>query len=98
MIPHHSNAADNLERGAATYRERNALYGDNYKHFGMVMAGMFPEGLTLETPEDWNRLGVFVQAASKMTRYAQNFTRGGHADSAHDLSVYAAMLEELTDE
>jgi hypothetical protein len=31
-------------------------------------------------------------------RYGENLNKGGHQDSAHDLSVYAAMLEELTDD
>ena len=92
------NAADILDAAADTYRERNKLYGDNYKHFGAACVAMFPDGLMLRTAEDWNRLGVFIQATSKLTRYAQNFSRGGHIDSAHDLSVYAAMLQELTDE
>lgn len=92
-------APDALEAGAQTFRERNATYGDNYLSFGAVMTGMFPDGLKIE-PGDaaaFTRLGVFIQCASKLTRYAQNLTRGGHADSAHDLMVYAAMLEEVTE-
>lgn len=85
-----------LESAAATYRQRNAQYGDNYKHFGPAAAALFPQGLTLRTADDWNRLGLFVHAFAKFSRYAANFSRGGHQDSAHDLSVYAAMLEELT--
>jgi hypothetical protein len=85
-----------LRAAAKTFEERNALYGDNYKHFGHVMAATFPNGLTVADAESWNRLGLLVQTVSKMTRYAANFERGGHQDSAHDLCVYAAMLEELT--
>lgn len=77
------------------YSERNKLYGDNYKFFGDVMMGLFPRGLTLKTRDDWNRLGVFIQAMSKATRYAQQFEKGGHADSLDDMSVYAQMLQEL---
>lgn len=97
MTKSEMNAADILDAAADTYRERNKLYGDNYKHFGAACVAMFPHGLTLRTAGDWNRLGVFIQATSKLTRYAQNFSRGGHIDSAHDLSVYAAMLQELTE-
>ena len=57
-------------------------------------AGVIP---AITTPEDANRLHVFVAAVTKLQRYAHNWTRGGHADSAHDLQVYAAMLEEFTD-
>ncbi len=82
---------------AQTYDERNIIYGDNYKHFGHAMAAMFPEGLFVKSADDWNRLGIFVQVVSKVTRYAASF-ENGHQDSAHDLCVYAAMLEELTRE
>ena len=80
------------------YEERNKTYGDNYRFFGKMMLGMFPHGLVLKSEEDFNRFGVFVQAASKMTRYAQNFKRGGHSDSCDDISVYIQMLNELDSE
>lgn len=89
------NVPEMLREAAATYEERNKLYGDNYKNFGKVMVGMFPNGLAVRSESDWNRLGVFVQIASKMTRYAEQFTKGGHDDSLLDMSVYANMLREL---
>lgn len=87
---------DILRECASTYEERNRLYGDNYKKFGPVMEAIFPKGVYLRTAEDHVRFGVFVQCVSKLTRYSESMERGGHADSAHDLSVYAAMLEETT--
>lgn len=84
-----------LRAAAQTYDERSRVYGDNYKHFGAVMAGCFPNGLVIASEDDWCRLGILVQIASKLTRYAQSFA-DGHVDSAHDTIVYAAMLEELT--
>lgn len=93
-----SSVPDNLRNAANTYEERNKLYGDNYKNFGNVMEAMFPEGLLLNEADDWNRFGVFTQIVSKLTRYAVNLTDGGHTDSAHDMVVYSAMLEELTDQ
>jgi hypothetical protein len=87
-----------LRACATTYEERNKLYGDNYKKFGRVMEAMFPNGLTLRSIQDFNRYGIFVQCVSKIMRYGENLEKGGHQDSAHDLSVYAAMLEELTDD
>lgn len=89
-------APELLEAAAATYRERNAVYGDNYKYFGIAMCGLFPQGVTLRTADDFNRMGVLVQCLSKLSRYAQNLERGGHIDSALDLTTYAAMLNELT--
>lgn len=90
------NAADILLEGANTYRERNKLYGDNYKNFGKIMVALFPDGLTVQTVQEWNRLGVFLNCQGKLTRYALNLKKGGHKDSAHDSMVYSAMLEELT--
>jgi len=87
-----------LVSAAQTYDERNRVYGDNYKHFGHVMHGMFPNGLTVADADAWNRLGVFVQLVSKMTRYSCSLVDGGHQDSAHDAIVYSAMLEELTEQ
>ena len=93
-----NRAPDILELGAQTYRERNAVYGDNYLNFGKVMEAIFPEGMQVDGVEDFNRLGVFIQVISKITRYSEQLNKGGHYDSALDLCVYAAMLAELTKE
>jgi thiol-disulfide isomerase/thioredoxin len=95
---HESEVAKNLVRGADTFEGRHSLYGNNYKRFGQVMLALFPNGIPLNSVEDGNRLGLFIQICSKVTRYAENMSRGGHVDSAHDLMVYAAMIEEITDE
>lgn len=86
---------DMLRQSAETYEQRNKLYGDNYKRFGPIMALLFPNGLMLDSEDDHNRFGVFVQIVSKLTRYAENFTSGGHDDSLLDMTVYATMLREL---
>lgn len=89
-------ALKHLEEAAATFRERNAMYGNNYQRFGTIMALMFPSGVRLETAADFNRFGQLFMCMCKLTRYAENMDRGGHQDSARDLIVYAAMLEEMT--
>lgn len=91
------NAADLLEEAAETYRERNKVYGDNYKLVGNVMAALFPDGLHVKTPHDWNRLHIFLLGVVKQTRYVNNWDKGGHKDSIHDLVVYSAMQEEIDD-
>lgn len=97
--PKPASAPELLEAGARTYRQRNELYGDNYKHFGSIMAAMFPDGLPADMGSaDWNRLALLMNVVGKAQRYAMNLRRGGHRDSARDAMVYAAMLEELTDE
>lgn len=89
---------ERLRFAASIFDQRNQLYGSNYKHFGTVMVGMFPEGLTLKTADDFSRFGVFVQAISKDTRYAQQFHKGGHVDSLDDGVVYRTMLNEIDHE
>jgi hypothetical protein len=84
-----------LMRAAKLYEQRNIVYGDNYKRFGPIMALLFPNGIELKTADDFNRFGIFVQVVAKMTRYAENFNRGGHPDSLNDNSVYSMMLQEL---
>lgn len=93
-----STPATLLATAAATYTQRNALYGDSYLVFGKVMAAMLPAGIELSGEKAFNRFGVFTQCVSKLTRYAANLQAGGHQDSAHDLCVYAAMLESLTEQ
>ena len=85
-----------LRAAASTYEERNKAYGDNYKKSGAALAAMFPEGLPPMGAQDWNEFGVWFMIFVKLSRYAENIGKGGHVDSAHDMVVYAAMLEELT--
>jgi hypothetical protein len=86
-----------LRECADLYEQRNALYGDNYRRFGYFMARLFPAGVRVETPDDWNRIGIFVQVAAKLSRYANQWEHG-HRDSLDDMAVYAMMLRELDDE
>ncbi len=84
-----------LEESAETFRQRAEIYGDNYKQFGEVMAVLFPNGVEIKTKDNWNRLGVFIQKISKLTRYVNNWDHGGHDDSLLDDAVYTTMLREL---
>jgi hypothetical protein len=92
-IPHF--VPTSLREAAQVFEQRNEMYGDNYKKFGAIMNDIFPDGFTIDNPQDWNRFGILIQVVSKLTRYAENFNRGGHDDSLVDLSVYAHMLREL---
>lgn len=86
-----------LREGAALYEERNKTYGDNYKISGPTMALLFPNGLPPMSAEQWNRFGVWFMVFTKCQRYAQGFRNGTfHNDTAKDIKVYGAMLEELT--
>lgn len=89
---------DRLKELGLLYLDRNAVYKDNYKHFGKIMMGLFPKGLSLTTEEEFNRFCIFVQMQSKLTRYAQQFLEGGHEDSLDDATVYTQLLAEYDDE
>ena len=93
-----NSVPDILEDGAKTFRQRHELYGDNYKRFGHILMHLFPNGLDITEPEIANRLNLLIQITGKVTRYAECLSNGhkGHKDSAHDIMVYAAMLEEMT--
>ena len=88
--------ATELRAKAEIYQERNALYGDNYKRFGPILSLMLAgQTLNVGNASDMNRLGILVQVVAKLTRYGENFNRGGHDDSLDDIAVYSMMLKEL---
>lgn len=89
---------ERLADASVLYAQRNAVYGDNFRKFGLVMTALFPEGVTIDNVDAWNRLGILIQVVAKLSRYTANFGAGGHADSLADTSVYAAILGLLDDE
>lgn len=88
------SAAEILREAAQTYEEKNREYGDNFLRVGAAMAALFPEGVTLKTEQDWNRMHIYLLAVVKMSRYAVNWGQG-HQDSIRDATVYCAMLEMI---
>ena len=87
------NAADILAEMADTFRERNKVYGDNYLRVGQVMTALFPNGVTIVNPAQFNVWHLFELMVVKLTRFANSGLT--HEDSIHDLAVYAAMVESL---
>lgn len=90
------DAGDLLNEAAKTFQERTAQYGTLYKASGPIYAALFPDGLALKTPKDFVRFGLLNHTINKIARYARAMPEGGHEDSARDLTVYAAMLQEMT--
>ena len=85
-----------LDSMAETFRERNKVYGDNYKSVGAVMTALFPGGVSLTTKEQFNTWHLFELMIVKLTRFAN--TEMTHKDSIHDAAVYAAMVESLMED
>ncbi len=84
-----------LEELVQLHAERGERYTDDYKRRGSSLLPMFPDGLTLKTPEDFNRFAILVHIHGKLMRYANMFGKGGCADSLRDIAVYAMLLQEL---
>jgi len=76
-----------------TFKERNKIYGDNWKRIGCVLEALFPDGVTIKTAKEHNRYHLFMMIMVKITRLST--TNINHIDSAHDIAVYSAMLESL---
>lgn len=77
---------------ADLFAQRNTIYGNSYLQFGPVGHALFPGGLTLQTPDEWNRFALFFMCILKLHRYAMKYEGGGQADSLDDLAVYSQML------
>ena len=78
---------------ASTFKERNAVYGNNAEVVGRVMAALFPHGVKLKTPKDFEMWHLLELVIVKLTRFTQSEL--AHEDSIHDLAIYAAMVELL---
>ena len=87
-----TNAADILDGMAATFRERNAVYGDNFKMVGKLMAVLFPNGAPAELLHS-DQFHLFELILVKLSRYAISGLE--HVDSIHDAGVYCAMCEAI---
>jgi hypothetical protein len=86
------NAADILQNMAGTFRERNKVYGSNFKMVGPMMAILFPNGVPKEVICS-DQFHLFELTLVKLSRFAiSNLT---HMDSIHDAAVYCAMQEAI---
>lgn len=86
------SAADILADMAVTFRERNAVYGDNYKMVGRLMAVLFPQGVSAELLHS-HQFHLFELKLVKLSRFAISGLT--HTDSIHDDAVYSAMIEMI---
>lgn len=94
------NVLSILDRAKRIFLERNAQYRDNYRQMGPLLLALFPNGKipAITNEADAGRINLMIDCLGKLQRYAYAFEEGGHADSADDLIVYAAMLREQTKE
>jgi hypothetical protein len=85
-----------LEAALKTERARADQYGDASVKSAEIMAKLFPNGIHLGTPEEHRRFFMLRMIVAKLARYANSMSSDTpHLDSAHDIIVYAAMLEAM---
>lgn len=83
---------DLLENAGSTYKQRNAIYQDNFRVVGKVMEALFPGGApALHDHHDYNRWHIFELMIVKLTRYVANWGNPD-PDSLLDLLPYVAIL------
>jgi hypothetical protein len=91
-LPQPVGAAEILENMAVTFRERNAVYGDNYLMISKLVKVLFPDGVPpgLVEQDQWH---LFELILVKLSRFA--ISNLAHVDSIHDTGVYSAMIEAI---
>jgi hypothetical protein len=87
-----TNAAVILADMADTFRERNAMYKDNYKMVPRMVKALWPNGVPPElvVKDQWH---LFELKLVKLARFA--ISNLEHQDSIHDDAVYSAMIEAI---
>ncbi len=89
------DAAMILDQMADTFRQRNAVYGDNYRMVAKLVKVLFPDGVPSElvVTDQWH---LFELKLVKLSRFAISGLT--HIYSIHDDAVYAAMIESILHE
>lgn len=87
-----TNASEILAEMSETFKQRNALYADNYKMVPQMVKVLFPNGVPPElvVTDQWH---LFELKLVKLTRFAISGLT--HIDSIHDDAVYSAMIEAI---
>ena len=83
---------ESFKRSMDTIMEREGQYGAGPLTVGGALASIFPEGVTLRTPEDFARFFYLTMVQMKLSRYANAFHEGS-PDSSHDGANYFKLLE-----
>jgi len=87
-----------LEQWTATYKKKNANYGNSWLLSGQTMSLWFPQGITLDTPRKFIMHGLIVRMLDKLIRAAHieltsEKDKVGElsSDTFGDLGVYSFM-------
>jgi hypothetical protein len=86
---------ERLEKLAIHFREKNNLYGAQYKRFGKLMMLLLGP-IKIETEDEYNRIMTIFNIVTKIDRYCFGF-KAHHSDSLDDLAIYSQILQELSE-
>ena len=81
-----------LEHALEIHADRDYTYNKSYRQSGDLYAVLFPNGVRLETPEDFGTFTALTNVIMKLHRFCRNLDHGGHLDSALDMTNYSAIL------
>lgn len=88
---------DLLKQKIDLFIAKGKEYNHTYKQFGDVWEALFPNGYQCKTAEQANFFGIYHMLIHKLIRLAGKLDIPAEIsiDSAKDIQVYGAMLEEL---
>lgn len=96
--------ADIMNDASETYKQKNDDYGASWYEIGEVLYKMAGgESVTIDSPEDWVRVGLYTRRLDKFFRAFAGEMRGEEKnfesvmDSHEDESVYAAMSAAMAE-
>ncbi len=90
---------EQLQAAIKTTQERHKVYGDGYVRSAHILLALFPNGLKLNTEDEWVQFYFLYMIVTKLTRYSFSLESGApHQDSIHDLGIYSLMLERIDKE
>lgn len=85
-----------LKDAAELFEFKNKSYADAYKRQPKILFSLLGE-ITLKTEDDYARFLRVTSVITKLNRFCTSFEEKGHLDSARDLVVFSAMLQELAE-
>ena len=81
-----------LKEAADVFKEKEKEYGSAYLRHGKIMSEFFPDGIYLNTAEDFLEYNNFEMLVAKLNRIASCMIRKEfHEDSYTDIMVYSSM-------
>lgn len=88
---------DLLRNKIKIFEKKGKQYNHTYKQFGDVWNALFPNGFKVDSVEGANFFGIYHMLIHKLIRLAGKLQTPSELsiDSAEDIQIYAAMLEEL---